>query len=256
MSRSPSREGRSSPSSARTGRGRAPPCGRSPASSVPPPGSIVHDGKSIAGLPSHRIARLGIAHVPEGRGVFANMSVRENLEMGAYARSSRKEVEESFERVFGLFPRLARARGPARRDPVRGGAADAGHREGARPAARPAPSRRAVHGVVPPAGGRDLPDDRGDQQGGDDDPPRRAERLHGPLHRRPRLRPRDGGDRSSKGRRPICWRIRRSGPPTWGTIRDESFPPVDIESDRGQNCNIVFHFIARPAHGGASCRTR
>jgi len=50
---------------------------------------------------------MGIAHVPEGRGVFADMSVRENLEMGAYTRSSRKEVEESFERVFGLFPRLA-----------------------------------------------------------------------------------------------------------------------------------------------------
>ena len=70
-------------------------------------GSIVHDGTSIAGLPSHRIARLGIAHVPEGRGVFGNMSVRENLEMGGYTRSSRKEVEESLEQVFGLFPRLA-----------------------------------------------------------------------------------------------------------------------------------------------------
>jgi branched-chain amino acid transport system ATP-binding protein len=70
-------------------------------------GSIAHDGKSIAGLPSHRIARLGIAHVPEGRGVFANMSVRENLEMGGYTRSSGREMEESFERVFALFPRLA-----------------------------------------------------------------------------------------------------------------------------------------------------
>jgi branched-chain amino acid transport system ATP-binding protein len=73
----------------------------------PSSGKIVHDGKSIAGLPPHRIARLGIAHVPEGRGVFANMSVRENLEMGAYTRSSRKEIRESFERVFRLFPRLA-----------------------------------------------------------------------------------------------------------------------------------------------------
>ena len=73
----------------------------------PSAGSIVHDGKSIAGLPSHRIARLGIAHVPEGRGVFANMSVRENLEMGAYTRASRTEVEESFGRVFALFPRLS-----------------------------------------------------------------------------------------------------------------------------------------------------
>jgi branched-chain amino acid transport system ATP-binding protein len=73
----------------------------------PSSGSIVHEGKSIAGLPSYRIARLGIAHVPEGRGVFGNMSVRENLEMGGYTRSSRMEVKESFERVFGLFPRLA-----------------------------------------------------------------------------------------------------------------------------------------------------
>jgi branched-chain amino acid transport system ATP-binding protein len=76
----------------------------------PSTGSIEYDGKSVAGLPSHRIARLGIAHVPEGRGVFTNMSVRENLEMGAYTRSSRKEVMESFERVFGLFPRLAERR--------------------------------------------------------------------------------------------------------------------------------------------------
>lgn len=77
----------------------------------PSEGSIHYDGTSITGLPSHRIARLGIAHVPEGRGVFSNMSVRENLEMGAYTRTSRKEVEESFERVFHLFPRLAERAG-------------------------------------------------------------------------------------------------------------------------------------------------
>ena len=73
----------------------------------PAAGRMVHGGKSIVGLPPHRIVRQGIAHVPEGRGVFANMSVRENLEMGAYTRSSRKEIKESFERVFHLFPRLA-----------------------------------------------------------------------------------------------------------------------------------------------------
>lgn len=77
----------------------------------PSAGSIVHDGKPIGGLPSHRIARMGIAHVPEGRGVFENMNVRENLEMGAYTRSSRKEVAESFARVFDLFPRLAERAG-------------------------------------------------------------------------------------------------------------------------------------------------
>ena len=73
----------------------------------PASGTIVHDGRPIAGLPPHRIVRLGIAHVPEGRGVFANMTVRENLEMGAYTRASRTEVEESFGRVFDLFPRLS-----------------------------------------------------------------------------------------------------------------------------------------------------
>ncbi|HEX9190712.1 MAG TPA: ABC transporter ATP-binding protein [Candidatus Deferrimicrobiaceae bacterium] len=73
----------------------------------PASGTIVHDGKPIAGLAPHRIVRLGIAHVPEGRGVFANMTVRENLEMGAYTRASRTEVEESFGRVFALFPRLS-----------------------------------------------------------------------------------------------------------------------------------------------------
>ena len=80
----------------------------------PSSGCIVHEGRQVAGLPPHRIVRLGIAHVPEGRGVFANMTVRENLEMGAYTRASRAEVEESFGRVFGLFPRLSeRASQPA-----------------------------------------------------------------------------------------------------------------------------------------------
>ena len=80
----------------------------------PSSGCIVHEGRQVAGLPPHRIVRLGIAHVPEGRGVFANMTVRENLEMGAYTRASRTEVEESFGRVFGLFPRLSeRASQPA-----------------------------------------------------------------------------------------------------------------------------------------------
>jgi branched-chain amino acid transport system ATP-binding protein len=73
----------------------------------PASGSILHGGESIAGVPPHRIARRGLAHVPEGRGVFANMSVLENLEMGAYARSSRKESEETLDRVYTLFPRLS-----------------------------------------------------------------------------------------------------------------------------------------------------
>ncbi|MBP2689482.1 MAG: braG [Deltaproteobacteria bacterium] len=72
----------------------------------PASGDILFRGKSIKGLPPHRIARLGMAHVPEGRGVFANMNVLDNLEMGAYARPSRKEAEETLDRVYSLFPRL------------------------------------------------------------------------------------------------------------------------------------------------------
>lgn len=72
----------------------------------PSGGNIMFAGRSIVGVPPHKIARRGVAHVPEGRGVFPEMTVRENLEMGAYTRSSRKEVRESFDLVFGLFPRL------------------------------------------------------------------------------------------------------------------------------------------------------
>lgn len=77
----------------------------------PASGDIFFGGRSIAGLPPHRIARLGMAHVPEGRGVFANMNVLENLEMGAYARGSRREEAETLERVYSLFPRLSERSG-------------------------------------------------------------------------------------------------------------------------------------------------
>jgi len=73
----------------------------------PASGRIFHSGENITGLPPHRIARMGLAHVPEGRGVFANMSVLENLEMGGYARTDRKERGKTLEKVFTLFPRLA-----------------------------------------------------------------------------------------------------------------------------------------------------
>ena len=77
----------------------------------PASGDILFGGRSIRGLPTHKIARLGMAHVPEGRGVFANMNVLDNLEMGAYARDSRKEAEETLDRVYALFPRLSERAG-------------------------------------------------------------------------------------------------------------------------------------------------
>ena len=75
------------------------------------PGSqITLDGKSIAGMAPHRIVEEGLALVPEGRGIFGDLSVQENLLLGAYARRSRPEESRNLERVFGLFPRLAERR--------------------------------------------------------------------------------------------------------------------------------------------------
>jgi branched-chain amino acid transport system ATP-binding protein len=72
----------------------------------PNPGTIRFAGRSIVGVPPHRIVGLGVSHVPEGRIVFANLSVADNLELGAYLRRDRKGIEEDRKRVFALFPRL------------------------------------------------------------------------------------------------------------------------------------------------------
>ena len=69
-------------------------------------GSIVFDGRKIGGLAPHRIVRAGIAHGPEGRGIFSNLSVEENLDLGAYARHDRAGIAADRERALGLFPRL------------------------------------------------------------------------------------------------------------------------------------------------------
>ena len=76
---------------------------------VPPAGGrIRYDGEDITGWRVHKIARRGLALVPEGRGVFAQLTIEENLAMGAYARSG--DVSADFERSFTLFPRLKERR--------------------------------------------------------------------------------------------------------------------------------------------------
>lgn len=72
----------------------------------PRQGQILLNGQRIEHLPPHQIAQLGVAHAPEGRRIFGRMSVRENLEMGAFNRSDRAEIQRDMERVFSLFPRL------------------------------------------------------------------------------------------------------------------------------------------------------
>ncbi|WP_296327931.1 ABC transporter ATP-binding protein [uncultured Acidaminococcus sp.] len=72
----------------------------------PRSGSILFDGAEIAGTPAHQIVASGLVQVPEGRHVFANMSVMENLDMGAYLRKDKDAIEKDKNRVFELFPRL------------------------------------------------------------------------------------------------------------------------------------------------------
>ena len=69
-------------------------------------GSIMFNGVDITRVPAHRIVTMGMAHVPEGRRVFSNLSVLQNLKMGAYTRNDKTEVERNLEMVFSRFPRL------------------------------------------------------------------------------------------------------------------------------------------------------
>jgi len=71
-------------------------------------GSIVFDGRDIRGLRPEQVAALGIAHVPEGRGTLGQLSVRENLLVGAYLRKDRKTIEQDIEYCLDLFPNLQR----------------------------------------------------------------------------------------------------------------------------------------------------
>jgi branched-chain amino acid transport system ATP-binding protein len=73
-------------------------------------GEVLYEGKPLNGVPTHKIVALGIAMVPEGRAIFANLTVSENLDLGAYLRTDKEENARSLERVFTLFPRLAERR--------------------------------------------------------------------------------------------------------------------------------------------------
>jgi branched-chain amino acid transport system ATP-binding protein len=79
----------------------------------PRTGTITFDGTDITHVPAHRLVARGVGHAPEGRRIFGRMTVLENLQMGAYTRSSRDDMEADFERVFALFPRLRERSGQA-----------------------------------------------------------------------------------------------------------------------------------------------
>jgi branched-chain amino acid transport system ATP-binding protein len=69
-------------------------------------GEITFNNKSLKSVPAHKLVSLGLSHVPEGRRVFANLSVLENLELGAYTRSDKAGIKKDMENVFDKFPRL------------------------------------------------------------------------------------------------------------------------------------------------------
>jgi branched-chain amino acid transport system ATP-binding protein len=76
----------------------------------PRSGEIRFEGKRLNGIPTHNVTAMGISMVPEGRAVFSNLTVLENLEMGAYLRNDKAGILSDLEKVFGLFPRLKERR--------------------------------------------------------------------------------------------------------------------------------------------------
>jgi branched-chain amino acid transport system ATP-binding protein len=72
----------------------------------PRAGEILYQGRSIANLPPHQIVKLGLSHVPEGRMIFANLTVLENLQMGAYLQRDKAAIRRELEFVYATFPRL------------------------------------------------------------------------------------------------------------------------------------------------------
>ena len=73
-------------------------------------GQIIYEGQDITKIPGHKLVSMGIAHVPEGRRVFAGLTVLQNLYLGAYTRKDKKEMEETLEMIYERFPRLKERR--------------------------------------------------------------------------------------------------------------------------------------------------
>ncbi len=69
-------------------------------------GSVLFEGKDITRTPGHKIVSMGMAHVPEGRRIFANLTVLQNLKLGAYTRKDKQETEDTLQMVYSRFPRL------------------------------------------------------------------------------------------------------------------------------------------------------
>jgi len=77
---------------------------------VPYCGSVVYTGRDLRNVPAHKIVGMGMAHVPEGRGIFGNLTVIENLRLSTWQRKDKDRIERDYERIFTFFPRLKERR--------------------------------------------------------------------------------------------------------------------------------------------------
>ncbi len=81
---------------------------------VPYKGVITFEGKDLKSIPADKIVALGIAQVPEGRGIFGNLTVMENLKLATWSRKDKQEIPKDYQRVFDIFPRLSERQGQLR----------------------------------------------------------------------------------------------------------------------------------------------
>ena len=108
---------------------------------VPYGGTVNFAGRNLQGVPAHRIVGFGMAHVPEGRGIFGNLTVRENLRLSTWQRRDRDGIATDLARVLEIFPRLRRANRPDERNAVGWRATDAGRGSRADEPRQPAVAR-------------------------------------------------------------------------------------------------------------------
>lgn len=119
-------------------------------------GTVTFEGQDITKVPAHKIVYMGVAHVPEGRRVFADLSVYQNLKMGAYTRKDKEEIEQTLAMVYERFPSFERKKRPESRNTLRWRAADAGNGTGAYVKTETDRHGRAFHGTFTNLCKRDL----------------------------------------------------------------------------------------------------
>ena len=149
----------------------------------PQSGQIKLDGEDLAKYPAHEIMAKGVVQVPEGRRIFARLTVTENLKMGAFIVKDKALIADRIERAFALFPRLKQREHPGRRHAERRRAADARDEPRVDVGPQDPPARRTLDGPRPEPRRPDLRHDQGSARPGHDDPARRAERQEGPRDR-------------------------------------------------------------------------